>query len=251
MPRYFLEVAYTGSSYSGFQVQDNANSVQEEVEKAFEIFFRNRISMTGASRTDTGVHALQNFFHFDMEEEFPFRSVYNINAILPADIAINHLYTVGSEAHCRYDAESRAYHYFILQKKNPFLKDRAHFYPFRLNPDYLMEAASMVPEYEDFTSFSKRNTQAKTALCQVMESRWVERDGCLVYEVRANRFLRGMVRGLVGTMLLAGTGKLSLDMFRAIIEARDCTRADFSVPGHGLFLTGIRYPDGLLGSALY
>src|SRR5262245_10625310 len=109
MPRYFLEVSYTGSSYSGFQIQDNANSVQEEVAKAFEIFLRKRISITGASRTDTGVHALQNFFHFDIEEEFSGRSVYNINAILPADIAINHMYEVGPEAHCRYDAASRVY----------------------------------------------------------------------------------------------------------------------------------------------
>jgi len=251
MRRYFLEVSYTGSSYSGFQVQDNANSVQEEVEKAFEVYFRNRIIMTGASRTDTGVHALRNFFHFDMEEEFPARSVYNLNAILPADIAINHLYPVDTEAHCRYDAESRAYHYFILQRKNPFLKDRAHFYPFRLSREELDGAAAMIKEYEDFTSFSKRNTQSKTALCEVKDSRWVERDGCLVYEVRANRFLRGMVRGLVGTMLLVGTGKLSIDAFRAVIEARDCTGADFSVPGHGLCLVDIRYPQGLLGPSLY
>jgi tRNA pseudouridine38-40 synthase len=251
MPRYFLEVSYKGSSYSGFQVQDNANSVQEEVEKAFETFFRKRISMTGASRTDTGVHALQNFFHFDMEEEFPGRSAYNINAILPSDIAINHIYPVGPEAHCRYDAQSRVYHYFIIQKKNPFLQDRAYFYPFRLSKEFLDSAAQILRGYEDFTSFSKRNTQAKTALCVVLESRWVARDGCLVYEVRANRFLRGMVRGLVGTMLLVGTGKLSLDEFRVVIEGKDCSRADFSVPGQGLFLGEIRYPEGMLGLPLY
>lgn len=251
MHRYFLEVSYKGDQYSGFQVQDNANSVQAEVEKAFGIYLRRELSLTGASRTDTGVHALQNFFHFDSEEEIEPKSMYNINAILPPGISINHLYAVGADAHCRFDAVWREYHYYVYQKKNPFLGDRAYYYPLRMEKELLQEAAGIILNYEDFTSFSKRNTQAKTALCSMMESRWMERDGCMVYEVRANRFLRGMVRGLVGTMLLVGSGKISLASFESIIRQKDNTKVDFSVPGQGLFLARVTYPDGLMGEILF
>lgn len=251
MPRYFLEVSYKGDQFSGFQVQDNANSVQAEVEKAFGIYLRRELSLTGSSRTDTGVHALQNFFHFDLEEDLEPRSMYNINAILPGGISISHLYAVKPDAHCRFDAMWREYHYYIYQKKDPFLGDRAYYYPFRMEKEWLQEAAGIVLKQEDFTSFSKRNTQAKTASCTMMESRWVERDGCMVYEVRANRFLRGMVRGLVGTMLLVGSGKISLSDFESIVLQKDNTKADFSVPGHGLFLVRVAYPEGLIADKLY
>lgn len=246
MPRYFLEVAYKGTQYSGFQIQDNANSVQEEIEKAFAVFFRATIQMTGSSRTDTGVHALQNFFHFDFDAPIAPASIYNINSILPDDIVVKDIYFVDAAAHARFDAVSRQYNYYVHQRKDPFIRDRAYYYPYKLDLERLQAAAEIVLKHEDFTSFSKRNTQTKTFLCTVIKSKWMKKDDCYVYEVMANRFLRGMVRGLTGTMLQVGRNKISLDDFESIITSRDCTRADFSVPAHGLFLTNVNYPDGML-----
>jgi len=246
MSRYFLEVAYKGTQYSGFQVQENANSVQAEIEKAFAVYFREQFQMTGSSRTDTGVHAHQNFFHFDFTGVVPPSSLYNINSILPDDIVVRNVYKVEAESHCRFDAISREYHYYVHQRKDPFLRDRAYYYPYALDLEKLNAVASLVKEYTDFTSFSKRNTQTKTFLCSVIKSVWLKKDDCYIYQVKANRFLRGMVRGLTGTMLQAGRNKTSVDDFKAIIESRDCTKADFSVPAHGLFLTNVNYPDGIL-----
>jgi tRNA pseudouridine38-40 synthase len=239
--RYFLEVSYKGTSYSGFQSQENANTIQAEMEKAFDILQRDTVKMTGSSRTDAGVHALQNFFHFDYNGEINPHFIYKMNAILPGDIVVKQLKVVGDEAHCRFDAVGREYKYFIYRHKDPFLKDRAFFFPYKLDTDKMREAAAMVKEYRDFTSFSKRNTQVKTFMCRIEESDWVWEDDCLVYHVRADRFLRGMVRALTATMLKIGRGKMSLDEFRGIIEAKDCTRASFAVPAHGLFLVAVRY----------
>ena len=250
MPRTFLEVAYRGTHYSGFQIQDNASSIQQEVEKALEIVFRQPITLTGSSRTDTGVHALQNYFHFDYEGLIDKRILYNINAILPPDIVLKNIQPVASDAHCRYDALSREYRYYIYRTKNPFLADRAWFFPYTLDRDNLAAAAALIPQYEDFTTFSKRNTQAKTRLCTVLGSGWQEEGECLVYRVVANRFLRGMVRGLVGTMLQVGRGKSSVEEFAAVIGRKDNQLADFSAPGHGLFLFRISFPDSIFKSAL-
>ena len=241
MPRYFLEVSYKGTAYSGFQSQENANTIQAEVETAFEILQKERLVMTGSSRTDAGVHALQNFFHFDYEGPVNPKFVYKINAILPADIVVKNIRQVSNEAHCRFDALSREYKYFIYQHKNPFLADRAYYFPFTLDMELMQQAAAILKEYSDFTSFSKRNTQVKTFQCSILESRWIEENGCLVYNVKANRFLRGMVRALTATMLKVGRGKISLDEFRQVIEAKDCTKASFAVPAHGLFLISVAY----------
>lgn len=241
MPRYFLEVSYKGTAYSGFQSQENANTIQAEVETAFEILQKERLVMTGSSRTDAGVHALQNFFHFDYEGIVNPKFVYKINAILPADIVVKNIRQVSNEAHCRFDALSREYKYFIYQHKNPFLADRAYYFPFTLDMELMQQAAVILKEYSDFTSFSKRNTQVKTFQCSILESRWIEENGCLVYNVKANRFLRGMVRALTATMLKVGRGKISLDEFRQVIEAKDCTKASFAVPAHGLFLVSVLY----------
>lgn len=241
MPRYFLEVSYKGTAYSGFQSQENANTIQAEVETAFEILQKEQLVMTGSSRTDAGVHALQNFFHFDYEGTVNPKFVYKINAILPPDIVVKNIRQVKDEAHCRFDALSREYKYFIYQHKNPFLADRAYYFPFTLNVELMQQAAAILKEYSDFTSFSKRNTQVKTFQCNILESRWFLEDGCLVYNVKANRFLRGMVRALTATMLKVGRGKISLDEFRQVIEAKDCTKASFAVPAHGLFLVSVLY----------
>ena len=242
MPRYFLEVAYKGSAYSGFQSQENANTIQAEIEKAFEILQRDKTTMTGSSRTDAGVHAKQNFFHFDFDTELNPHFVYKVNAILPHDIVIKALKPVADDAHCRFDAISREYNYYIYSDKDPFLKENAFFFPYRLDVEKMQQAAAIVKEYTDFTSFSKRNTQVKTFICTVTESDWFFDNNCLVYNVKANRFLRGMVRALTATMLKVGRGKISLDEFRTIIEAKDCTKASFSVPAHGLFLMRVEFP---------
>lgn len=241
MPRYFIEVAYKGTNYSGFQVQQNANSIQEEMERALLIFYKQKIELTGSSRTDAGVHALQNFFHFDTG--LPVKEdVYNLNAILPGDIVVKRIFRVEDDAHCRFDALSREYHYHIYQQKDPFLNGLAYFVPYPLDLGCLQQAAAEVTRHTDFTSFSKRNTQVHSFECTIYKSEWVMEAGKLVYQVRANRFLRGMVKGLVGTMLLVGKKKISQEEFRMVLEARDCTKADFSVASEGLFLNRVAFP---------
>ncbi|MGB5006964.1 MAG: tRNA pseudouridine(38-40) synthase TruA [Ferruginibacter sp.] len=241
MPRYFIEVSYKGTNYSGFQVQLNANSVQAEMEKALEIFYKQRFELTGSSRTDAGVHALQNFFHFDSDLVIK-DDAYNLNAILPGDIVVKRITPVEDKAHCRFDAISRGYHYSIYNQKNPFLADRAYYVPYTIDVDLLQQAAKEIMRHTDFTSFSKRNTQVKTFRCAISNSEWVQEGDCLVYKVTANRFLRGMVKGLVGTMLLVGKRKISLEAFKAIIESKDCTKADFSVHPEGLMLHKVTFP---------
>lgn len=240
MPRYFIEVSYKGTSYSGFQKQHNANSIQSELEKALEIYYKQKFELTGSSRTDAGVHALQNFFHFDTSAAIK-DDAYNLNAILPDDIVVKRIFIVNDDAHCRFDAISREYHYYIYRYKNPFLQGRAYFVPYALDLVMLQDAAKEIIKHTDFTSFSKRNTQVKTFLCDIHKSEWIEEDGCLVYKIKANRFLRGMIKGLVGTMLLTGKKKITLQEFKTIIEAKDCTKSDFSVPPDGLFLINVAY----------
>lgn len=244
MSRYFMELSYKGTHYKGFQVQENAHTVQGDVEQALKILQRAEIRLTGSSRTDSGVHALQNYFHFDFEGELLPNLVYKLNAILSRDIAIKRVFQVGEEAHSRFDATYREYRYYLARERDPFLQDRSWYYPYRLDRGLLEDAARVLKEYEDFTSFSKRNTQAKTALCRLELSEWVEEGDCIIYQVRANRFLRGMVRALVATMLLVARGKMSLEEFRKVIEAKDCTRASFAAPGLGLFLVEVGFPPG-------
>ena len=240
MARYFIEVSYKGSNYSGFQVQQNANSIQAEIEKALKVFYKQKFELTGSSRTDAGVHAHQNFFHFDADIVLKDDS-YNLNAMLPADIVIKQVFRVADEAHCRFDAISREYHYYIYQQKNPFLRGMAYHVPYTLDFTLLQQAAAEIMNYNDFTSFCKRNTQAKNFLCNIYTSEWVQEADCMVYKIKANRFLRGMVKGLVGTMLLTGKKKITLQEFKAIIEIKDCTKADFSAPPQGLILSKVEF----------
>lgn len=244
MSRYFIELTYRGTNYAGFQKQDNAHTVQAELEKALATVFRAEFQLTGSSRTDAGVHALQNYFHFDTPLQLEDRMIYNLNAVLPEDLAVKSLRRVADTAHCRFDAVSRSYRYHICRRKQPFLVDRAYFFPYTLDISLMSAAADMLLEYTDFTSFSKRNTQVKTFNCMLLESRWETTDYGSAYVVRGNRFLRGMVRALTGTMLRVGRGRMDLVEFRRVIEARDCTRADFAVPAHGLFLEQVNYPEG-------
>lgn len=248
MPRYFLELSYKGTVYSGFQVQENARTIQWEVEKALETLYRQRIALTGSSRTDAGVHARQNFFHFDTEGPVAQQQVYNLNALLPADIAVKAFYQVEADAHARFSAISREYNYHIYNKKDPFLYDRAWYYPFKIDEAKLHEAAQLVLHHTHFPAFSKRNTQVNNYVCSIQLSDWRNENGCYIYTVRANRFLRGMVRALVATMLKVARGSLTIEGFQRILDSAEPSLADFSAPAHGLVLYSVKYPDGLLQS---
>ncbi len=243
--RYVLEVTYDGTHFHGSQLQGDLPTVQWALNKALSTLLREQVISFGASRTDEGVHALGNCYHFDTEKELTPQFIYNLNSLLPHTLSVKALHTAKSpEFNARFDAISRTYRYKIYAKKNPFYHQRALYYPFKIKEELLEQTAALLKEYSDFESFSKRNTQTHTFRCTIFESFWERREDQLHYVVKANRFLRGMVRGLVGTQLQAGRGRYSLADFKAIIEAKDCTRADFSVAGHGLYLEQIAYPGG-------
>lgn len=245
--RYFLEVSYDGTAFHGSQVQGALLTVQGTLNKALSTLLRRPVETFGASRTDEGVHALRNFYHFDEAGELHPQLHYKLNAILPAAMSVQHVYTSTSEnANARFDAVSRQYRYRIYMQKNPFLHHRALYYPFALDKEILQETAAILPSYRNFETFSKRNTQSHTFLCTIFKSYWEEAGEELHYVVEANRFLRGMVRGLVGTQLQIARGRNTTEGFRNIIEAQDCTLADFSVAGHGLYLEAVNYPVGYL-----
>ena len=241
MPRYFLEVAYKGTNYSGFQVQGNANTIQAEIEKGFKILHRKEISLTGSSRTDAGVHALQNYFHFDFEQSIHPQFVYKMNAILPEDIVIKERYMMPAEAHSRFDAISREYIYRIHQYKNPFLKDASYFYPYKLDLEIMNHAAAMIIRETNFFAFSKTNTQVKNFNCSVKLSQWMIQEEELVYKIEANRFLRGMVRLLTASLLKLGRHTLTLDQFQKLFDGKN--KSGYSIPAHGLFLKKVNYPQ--------
>ncbi len=247
MTRYFLEVMYDGTKFHGSQLQGKIPTVQLAVNQGLSTLIKKDVSSFGASRTDEAVHAVSNFYHFDTEEKLHPHFHYKLNAILPEAISVKAVYQCrGSLINARFDALFRSYRYRIHHSKDPFKQGRAYFFPFTTNRTLLDETAAVITEYQDFESFSKRKAQTKTFRCSIYESRWEELNGELHYVVRANRFLRGMVRALVGTQLQVARGKKNISEFRKIIEAKDCTRADFSVPGHGLYLERIEYPEGTL-----
>lgn len=247
MSRYFIEVKYDGLAFHGSQLQGEIATVQLALNKALATLLREEIHSFGASRTDEGVHALCNFYHFDTERELTGNFVYRMNALLQPEIAVTGLFIPNDpEMNCRFAAISRRYRYRIYDHKDPFKYNRALYYPFKMDIALLRETAAIIPQYENFESFSKRNTQSKTFICKIIESNWEEHDDELHYVVSGNRFLRGMVRGLVGTQLQVARGKITIEDFRKIIEAKDCTQADFSVAGHGLYLENIEYPENSL-----
>jgi tRNA pseudouridine38-40 synthase len=245
MPRYFIELAYKGTNYAGFQKQENANTIQAELEKAMLVYFRIQFDLTGSSRTDAGVHAKQNFFHFDSHNlgEAPTltKAVYHLNAILPKDIVVKAIMPVKDDAHCRFDALTRTYNYTIYKDKDPFQQDTGYFYPFTLDIKPLQLLAEEFIKHTDFESFAKRNTQVHTFNCSIYKSEWLIVHHCLVYSVTANRFLRGMVKGMVGTMLRSASKNLSMEEFRSIITSKNPSRANFAVPAQGLMLVEVTY----------
>lgn len=242
MPRYFIEVAYKGTRFSGFQIQENAATVQSEVEMAFKTLHRTPVALTGSSRTDAGVHALQNYFHFDFAGPVNPQFLYKMNAVLPDDIVVRNLYLMHEEAHSRFDAVGREYEYRLYRSKNPFLKGVAYYYPYVLDHSLLKEAAAIVKEQTNFFAFAKTNTQVKNFRCSIYKSEWIERDELLIYNVAGNRFLRGMVRLLTATLMKVGRGQLSMEDFTALFASSE-EKCSFSIPPTGLFLKEVRYPE--------
>lgn len=243
MPRYFLEICYRGTIFNGFQIQNNSKTIQGEIEKGLSIIFKQIISTTTASRTDTGVHAHQNYLHFDIDKEVTQKNLYNLNAILDRDIVVRNIHQTNDDAHSRFDATSREYTYYIIHERNPFLNDTSYYFPFQISIGRLNEAAKILIENKDFSSFAKRHSDVNNFNCKLMKAFWTMNEkNQLVFKVTSNRFLRGMVRALVATQLLVGRGKVTMQDFIQIIDAKDCTKADFSAPANGLFLVKVNYP---------
>ncbi len=251
MQRYVLEVMYDGTKFHGSQLQGTQTTVQLAINDALTTIFRIPILSYGASRTDEGVHALCNIYHFDVEEAPKFDLLYRCNAILPHGVSIKNVYLAANDFNARFDAVSRKYRYRIYARKNPFLHERALFFPLPLQEDVLHQTAAIIMEYTRFESFCKRNSQSSTFNCTIMESRWERNGEELQYIVRGNRFLRGMVRGLVGTQLQVARGKMTIEEFRSVIEAQDCTKAYFDVTGNGLYLEEIAYKEGVLTPVIW
>lgn len=243
MSRFALDVSYNGIAFHGSQIQGDLATVQKALNDALTILFRKPIETFGASRTDEGVHALSNFYHFD-GAELPAQFQYRLNAILPPALAVNRVFKAEKDDfNCRFDAISRQYRYRIYARKAPFLKDRAYFYPYKTDLEALRATAALLQQHTHFESFCKRTTNMHSFKCTIHEARWEVQGEELHFVVRANRFLRGMVRGLVGTQLRVTKTGASLP---EILAANDCRRADFSVPGHGLYLEEIQFPESAL-----
>ena len=248
MSRYFLELAYKGTRYKGFQIQENANTIQTEVETALETIQRTHISLTGSSRTDTGVHAFQNYFHFDYDGEINPQLVYKMNALLPNDIAIRNCMLMKPESHSRFDAISRRYSYRIHRKKDPFFEGLSFFYPYKLDVRLMEEATSLLKEQTNFFGFAKTNSQVKNFNCTILESTWRLEGEQLVFTIEANRFLRGMVRQVTASLLKVGRHQLSLDQFRQLFAGDE--KCGFSVPPQGLFLQAVRFPQDYFSASV-
>ena len=246
--RYFIELAYNGTRFYGWQVQPNAPSVQEQIEKALSVIGREEIAVTGAGRTDTGVHARFFVAHFDSEsgklDDPDF--CWKLNSFLDRDIVVFRIFKVKPDAHARFDAISRSYHYYITRRKDPFAQETAWYFKYPLDVAKMNEACKSLFEYIDFTSFSKLHTDVKTNNCKIFQAEWREEGDRLVFIIKADRFLRNMVRAIVGTLIEVGQGKISIDGFREIIEMKNRGFAGVSVPAHGLFLVGIEYPESTL-----
>lgn len=241
--RYFIEFAYNGKDYCGWQFQPHSPSVQETLNKALSILLRKEIDVVGAGRTDTGVHATQMFAHFDYEEVIDnYVLTKRLNAFLPKDIVVYRFIPLHDEAHARFDATSRTYEYHIHTFKDAFVNEGSWYNFHTLDVEKMNEAAKILFEYIDFKCFSKTHTDVKTFNCKVTEAHWQQNGTRLVFTVTADRFLRNMVRAIVGTLVNVGLGKINLHDFRQIIESRYRGAAGFSVPAHGLYLIKVKYP---------
>jgi tRNA pseudouridine38-40 synthase len=244
--RYFIEIAYNGKNYHGWQVQPDATSIQEVLEDALSTVLRKDITVTGAGRTDTGVHAKQLFAHFDHEKiKDATDKVFKINSYLPKDISVKEIIAVKNNAHARFDAIQREYEYIISLQKDPFQQDFSYLIHHEPNIEKMNEAANILLEYKDFQCFSRNRTNVKTYHCVINQAGWIRKDHRLIFTISADRFLRNMVRAIVGTLLEIGIEKISLADFHDIIKSKDRSKAGTSVPAHGLYLMKILYPGNI------
>lgn len=242
--RYFVTFSYDGSRYHGWQIQPNGNSVQAELQRALTILLRRDTTVVGAGRTDAGVHARMMVAHFDVDESLEDCSqmVYRLNRILPRDIAVSRVEPVAEDMHARFSATSRTYHYYIHTRKDPFLRSYSCELHYDLDFEAMNTAAAMLLKYDDFGAFCKSHADVKTTLCRVSAARWHQMtDHSWYFEITANRFLRNMVRAVVGTLVDVGRHRLTIDDFRRVVEGRRRTEAGESMPGEALFLEDIRY----------
>lgn len=241
--RYFITFSYDGTAYHGWQIQPHSLSVQEELQKAMSILLRKPMEVVGAGRTDTGVHARKMVAHFDYDEEVDCpQLVYKLNKLLPRDIGVQQVEPVAEDMHARFSAKSRTYHYFVHMGKNPFLRSYSWQVYGNIDFELMNQAASVLMEYKDFTSFSKVNTDTKTNDCTITEAHWDrvgEDQWC--FTITANRFLRNMVRAIVGTLMEVGRGRMTIEQLRRVIDAKDRCCAGDSVPGNALFLVQVKY----------
>lgn len=242
MQRYFIEFSYFGKNYFGYQRQPNEISVQEVLENALSLKFQQEIKITGAGRTDTGVHAKKMFAHFDFERNFPENLVFQLNSLLPKDVAIKKIFEVRNDLHARFHATFRTYEYYISLEKNPFLQDFS-WYLRRPNVDVecMNAACQLLLTENDFTSFAKLHADTKTNICKIYHAEWTRKGDRLKFTISADRFLRNMVRAVVGTLIEVGVGKISLAEFQEIILAKNRGRAGTSAPPQGLFLVDVGY----------
>lgn len=242
--RYFIELQFLGTNYHGWQIQPDAISLQEVIQKALSTLLRETISIVGAGRTDAGVHAKQMFAHFDTDKHFDTNILKNrLNAFLPEDISIISVFNVAENTHARFDAISRSYEYHIYLGKNPFaIKTSWQLYQLNLDVEKMNIAAQILLEHSDFKCFSKSHTDVHTYNCNITSANWEIRNNYLIFHITANRFLRNMVRAIVGTLYNIGIGKLEINELTKIIESRNRSKAGFSVPAKGLFLSKVLYP---------
>mgnify|MGYP001507226191 FL=1 len=240
--RYFVEFSYHGKNYFGYQIQPNQVTVQEVLEKALSTVLREEIKTTGAGRTDTGVHARKMFAHFDTGQQFDESLVFQLNSFLPPDIAIKRIFEVQNDLHARFDAVFRTYEYYISLEKDPFTQDAAwQFWRRNLDLDKMNSACEILFEYEDFESFAKVGGDNKTTICRIRQAHWEQQGHLLKFTISADRFLRNMVRAIVGTMVEIGTGKIQPEDLRRVIDTKHRGAAGSSAPAQGLFLVDVGY----------
>jgi len=244
--RYFIQLSYNGTSYHGWQIQPNALTVQETIQNALSKLLNTEVSIIGAGRTDTGVHASQMFAHFDFEDEIDTNNlVFRLNSFLPNDIAIQSIFQVKDDAHARFHAVKRSYTYKIALKKDVFQYDYSYYVHQDLDIDKMNTAAEILLMYSDFQCFSKSNTDVKTYNCKIENAQWKHNDDMLVFNISADRFLRNMVRAIVGTLVNIGLGKIEIDDMHRIIKSKNRSEAGFSVPAKGLYLAEVLYPESI------
>lgn len=244
--RYFIQFSYFGKLYHGWQNQPNAITVQEVLEAVLSKLLRNKVEIVGAGRTDSGVHAKQMFGHFDFERITNLDNlIYRINAFLPNDIAVKDIIPVQENAHARFDALERSYEYWICTEKDPFLKDAAHYVRANLNLDLMNKASKLLLGKQDFECFSKSKTDVRTYICDVKSAKWILEKDKLVFKITADRFLRNMVRAVVGTLVNVGLNKYEINHVKTILKSKDRSQAGVSVPAKGLYLTSVIYPNAI------